>query len=84
MIAEFVPVALEGRHLFWISIIAIAGLVVVLCIAVVALRSHCKTVYVTFNHEPVSHDRSMLQRVGETPRNSCRFARSTVAIGDDG
>ena len=48
------------------------------------LKSYCKTLYMTFNREPISHDRSVPQRVGETPRNSCRFARSTVAIGDDG
>ena len=49
-----------------------------------SLKSYCKTLYMTFNREPISHDRSVPQRVGETPRNSCRFARSTVAIGDDG
>ena len=50
----------------------------------VRLRSYCKTLYMTFNREPISHDRSVPQRVGETPRNSCRFARSTVAIDDGG
>ena len=49
-----------------------------------SLRSYCKTLYMTFNREPISHDRSVPQRVGETPRNSCRFARSTVAIDDGG
>ena len=50
----------------------------------IALRSYCKTVYMTFNHEPISHDRSVLPRVGETPKSSCRFARSTGVTGDDG
>ena len=49
-----------------------------------AFRSYCKTVYMTFNHEPISHDRSVLPRVGETPKSSCRFARSTGVTGDDG